>query len=211
MNAILFDLDNCLAPADELGQAFLLPVFQAIRQANHGTLSDETLEIASAECWFQPFDFVAQKYRFTEVMTKAGWNAYSALEVADPMVGYPDLPFLSNIDARRFLVTSGFRRLQQSKIEALGIGSLFEAVIIDAIDEPERSGKEKIFHDILVTYALDPECVFVVGDNPDSEIKAGKNLGLVTVQILRPNVVRGKNADHYISSLKEIPALMHSE
>ena len=34
-------------------------------------------------------------------------------------------------------IDSGFRRLQESKVKALGIEHLFTAIHIDAIDEPD--------------------------------------------------------------------------
>jgi putative hydrolase of the HAD superfamily len=50
-----------------------------------------------------------------------------------------------------------------------------------------------------------------VGDNPDSEIEAGNRLGIVTVQILRPEVPRGHNATHVIHGLAELKALIQRE
>lgn len=38
------------------------------------------------------------------------------LEVTTPMQGYGDLDVLKELPVQRFLVTSGFRRLQESKI-----------------------------------------------------------------------------------------------
>ncbi|WP_437785786.1 hypothetical protein [Sorangium sp. So ce1097] len=43
IKAILFDLDNCLSPADEPGRELLDPVFAAIRRENRGRLSEEAL------------------------------------------------------------------------------------------------------------------------------------------------------------------------
>src|SRR4051812_36804536 len=110
------------------------------------------------------------------------------------MHGYPDLHTLAELGAQLFLVTSGFRRLQDSKIRALGFERLFEAIYVDAIDESDRKGKAGIFKEILKTYHLSPEEVLIVGDNPDSEIEAGNRLGMRTVQILRAGVPRGSNA-----------------
>jgi FMN phosphatase YigB (HAD superfamily) len=41
IRAIIFDLDNCLSAADEPRKELLEPVFDAIRRANRGRLSDE--------------------------------------------------------------------------------------------------------------------------------------------------------------------------
>jgi len=108
------------------------------------------------------------------------------------------------LPATLFLVTSGFRRLQASKVRALGIAKFFKEVHIDAIDEPERLGKLGIFQRIKDQNNLDSSEVVVVGDNPESEIEAGHALGLHTVQILRPGVSRGTNADQFVHSLKEL-------
>jgi hypothetical protein len=40
------------------------------------------------------------------------------------------------------LVTSGFRRLQESKLKALEIGDLFAGIEIDAIDEADRKASK---------------------------------------------------------------------
>jgi HAD superfamily hydrolase (TIGR01549 family) len=109
-----------------------------------------------------------------------------------------------------FLVTSGFRGLQESKVGALQIASLFKRIEIDAIDEPDRKGKQRIFESILETYRLRPEEVIVVGDNPDSEIEAGNELGMKTVQILRPGVPRAHNATYYIQTFNELNALLEN-
>ena len=208
IRAIIFDLDNCLSAADEVGPELLEPTFAAIRQANNGTLSDVALEQAFADCWRHALDYVAARHSFSAEMLTAGWAVAACTEVKTPMYGYPDLGALVELPARLFLVTSGFRRLQDSKIRALGIGSLFEAIYVDAIDEANRKGKQGIFKEILGAYALEPAEVLVVGDNPASEIEAGNHLGMMTVQILRAGVPRGGNAKHHIHHLDELKVLV---
>jgi putative hydrolase of the HAD superfamily len=41
MRGIIFDMDNCLAAADEVGAQLFEPAFDAIRTANRGTLAPE--------------------------------------------------------------------------------------------------------------------------------------------------------------------------
>ena len=208
IKAIIFDLDNCLAASDEPGRDLLAPTFDAIRRANHGTLSDDTLERAFDECWGHSLDAVAKKYGFSDEMLAAGRAENERAEVKVPMHGYPDLDAIRALPAKLFLVTSGFRRLQESKVRALGVAPLFERVYIDAIDEPGRKGKEKIFAEILREYALEPPEALVVGDDPDSEIAAGNRLGIPTVQIQRPGIPRAPNALHHIRSLTELADIM---
>ena len=56
-----------------------------------------------------------------------------------------------------------------------------------------------------------PDQVLVVGDNPDSEIEAGNQLGIRTVQILRPGVTRSSKANCHIHGLEELGGLLESE
>ncbi|HEY2896082.1 MAG TPA: HAD-IA family hydrolase [Gemmatimonadaceae bacterium] len=208
IEAIIFDLDNCLAAADESGRHLLAPTFDAIRRANHGTLTNETLQRAFDACWGHSLDSVARKYGFSDEMLAAGWAENARAEVTVPMRGYPDLDAIRELPARLFLVTSGFRRLQESKVRALAVLSLFERVYIDAIDEPNRKGKVAIFAEILRANALEPDEVLVVGDDADSEIAAGNRLGIPTVQIQRAGIPHAANAIHHIGSLTELNGIV---
>lgn len=183
-------------------------MLEAIRGANHGTLSEEDLEAAFRDCWRHPLDWVAEQHGFSDEMREAGCKAGAQIEVTGAMRGYPDMQVLLELNARRFLVTSGFRRLQGSKVRALAFGDWFEAVYVDAIDEPGRIGKEGIFREILDHWHFSPKEVLVVGDNPNSEIAAGNRLGIPTVQTLRPGVPKGTNATYYVHGLEELQRLL---
>jgi putative hydrolase of the HAD superfamily len=184
------------------------PVFEAIRRENRGRLSDEELDRAFVDFWRIPLDVVAKDHGFSKEMLDAGWKAAVGLEVKLPMRGYSDVRVLKELPVLRFLVTSGFRRLQESKIDALGFRDLFTGAFVDAIDEPDRKGKHGLFAEIMKQHELKPDEVLVVGDNPDSEIAAGNKLGTPTVQILRPRVPRGRTATHYIEGLHELKRLI---
>jgi hypothetical protein len=71
VRAIFFDLDNCLAAADEVGEQLLEPVFGAVRAANDGKFSASELDDAFRDCWIHAFDFVAATHRFTPRMRAA--------------------------------------------------------------------------------------------------------------------------------------------
>jgi FMN phosphatase YigB (HAD superfamily) len=137
-------------------------------------------------------------------MRAVGGKLFSQIEVKGAMHGYADLAALLELPADLFLVTSGFRRLQTSKIKALGFEALFRAIYVDAIDEPDRQGKQRLFELISSTYRFDPADVLVVGDSLESEIEAGNRLGIRTVQILRAGVQRTGHATAHITSLAEL-------
>ena len=175
----VFDLDNCLMDARAVGP-FFEPAFEAVRQANQGALSPQALDQALQACWFTAFVLVAERHRFTPAMRAAGWQHFSQMEARAPLHGYADIGLLPRIPLRRYLVTSGFRRLQDSKIDALGIRPWFEEVLIDAIDAPPTGaghGKQALFEQILAREGCTPRQMLVVGDNPLSELAAGRALG----------------------------------
>lgn len=184
------------------------PAFEAIRQANRGHFSKAVLEEAFAEIWKHPLDRVAEKYGFSEEMLTAAWEVFTVMEVSRPMSGYGDLAVLGELPVLRFLVTSGFRRLQESKIAALGLNAIFNAVHIDALDEPGRLGKQGLFERIMRDSGLAASEVLVVGDSADSEIAAGNRLGIRTVQTLRPGVPPTGSASFHVQSLDGIRELL---
>jgi FMN phosphatase YigB (HAD superfamily) len=108
------------------------------------------------------------------------------------------LHLLEQVPGERFLVTSGFRRLQQSKIVALGIERHFSEILIDAIDAPARKRKRALFQQITASRHFSASDVLVAGDNPESQIAAGKSLGIRCVQTLRPGVLRSDLADFHV-------------
>jgi FMN phosphatase YigB (HAD superfamily) len=208
IRAVIFDLDNCLAAADEAGDVLFAPAFAAMRAANRGHLSDEALAAAFADTWRHALDFVARKHGFSDAVLDAGWRAFRTLEVTQPLRGYPDLREIEKLPLERFLVTTGFRRLQESKIAALGIRHLFAEIHVDAIDETPRSSKKDIFAGIASRHGWQPGEVLVVGDNADSEIAAGNALGMPTVQTLRPGVPSAAQARWRIESFAELSKLI---
>jgi len=204
IKALIFDLDSCLCAANEVGDHLFAAAFEAIRASNHGAVSEESLTAAFADCWRFPFDFVATHYGFSQAMRAAGFGEFCRIEVRQPMRGYGDLAVLSELPATLYLVTSGFRRLQESKVKALRIAELFTAIHIDAIDEPGPKGKDTAFEAILKAGGFAVDEVLVVGDNPDSEIAAGNRLRITTVQILRPGVPPSPAAKHHIQTLHDL-------
>jgi putative hydrolase of the HAD superfamily len=208
IRAVIFDLDNCLAAADEVGAALYQPAFDAIRTANRGHLPKDVLDQAVADVWRHPLDWVAERHGFSKEMRDAGWRAFVALEATQPMRGYGDLASIAELPGMRFLVTSGFRKLQESKIRLLKLAPLFTAIHIDAIDEPDRLGKQGLFEQIMRGHALRPAEVLIVGDSADSEIAVGNRLGIRTVQTLRPGVPRTEKAMFHVKSLTELRPLL---
>jgi putative hydrolase of the HAD superfamily len=156
------------------------------------------------------FTFVADAYHLP-ARVRAAWRAAcGAITLRGPLAPYPDVvPALRRLDVARYLLTTGYRRLQESKIDALGIRDLFDAIYIDALDAGPTAGKEPLLRAILDEHGLAPREVLVVGDNPESEIAAANRVGTVTAQIIRPGVSYAERAEHHLITLDELPDLVH--
>ncbi|MBI4133111.1 HAD hydrolase-like protein, partial [Candidatus Uhrbacteria bacterium] len=98
---------------------------------------------------------------------------------------YGDMHHVAALTQEKILVTAGDLELQQNKVARAGIALYFSEIRFDTIGD-----KETIFKDIIRARGLDPRRIMVIGDNPNAELGAGKRLGMVTVQTLRPTVVR---------------------
>lgn len=207
IRALICDLDNTLFPATAIPAEVLQPAVDALLAANAGedSVDPAHLQRALAECWRRSFDEVALEFALPERLCRVFAMASADLHVDVPLVPYPDITALSALHLRRFLVTTGYRRFQESKIEALGIRPLFDAVFIDALDEPTgRKGKSRIFQQILAENGLSPHEAVVIGDSPGSEIEEGNRLGIPTIQVLRRGVTRTDRAVLHIRSFAEL-------
>jgi putative hydrolase of the HAD superfamily len=71
--------------------------------------------------------------------------------------------------------------LQHSKIRALGVVGDFEEIHVVDPAGPGPGSKREVFADILRRHGWGPAQVLVVGDDPESELKAAHELGIETV------------------------------
>ena len=94
-----------------------------------------------------------------------------------PFEGYETL---LTIPCRRFLVTTGYTKMQHSKIQQLGIENDFEAIFVIDPDQSNLT-KRDLFEKILADFKFSVDDVLVVGDDLNSEILHAKALGIETV------------------------------
>ena len=95
--ALIFDLDSCLAAVDEGASSCSPRRLRPSAGDNDGSVPEEKLRAAFAECWRVAFDAVADKYGFTEEMRAAGWQVFRQTEVTGPIHGYGDLAVLNDL------------------------------------------------------------------------------------------------------------------
>jgi len=111
-----------------------------------------------------------------------------------------------------YLVTFGVPEAQARKVEVLGIGPFFEAVRIAPLtDGPDKT---RLLAEILRETGAPPGAVWVVGDRPPGEIRAGNRLGMQTIRVRRGEFERlepagpHEEADVTIRSVRELLSLL---
>jgi FMN phosphatase YigB (HAD superfamily) len=206
--AIIYDLDQTILPASALPEETFFPIYDAVRAANQGTVPEEELETALKKIRTQSVDLIEKEYHFSEEMVEAAKQAFLNNEYQFSLTPFDDYEVLKNIPGMRFLVTSGIPKLQQAKCDALSLEGDFTGIVVDDIYEENRPGKKKIFERIAQEHNLIPDMVWIVGDNPDSEITSGKELGMITVQIVRPGIEKSDKATYVVSSFYELKDLI---
>jgi putative hydrolase of the HAD superfamily len=209
LRAAVFDLDHTLFDPRTVSHALFNEVECYVRQVATGLLPEAVLDAAFADAWRLPFDRVVTLHQLPDVVTTAGRDAACSLEVTEPLTPFADVVGgLEQLSLRRFLLTTGFRRLQESKLRQLGLTSLFEAVFVDALDPPGPCGKRVLLERLLIERALSGSEVMVVGDRADDELSAGRALGMFAVQVLRPGVVPAPDIQWQIPDLAALPDLI---
>jgi len=203
---IIFDLDMCILDTHSLTGPFFDPVIRVLYQSR---LPDDRKKAIEAQLWTTSLDDTVAIYHVPPDIVQEMRAAYQFIEVPEGIYSYGDEACIRDLPVGKYLVTSGYRNFQETKIAKLGIADLFDGIIIDATDDPRaRKGKRQIFIDIMAQNGWGVGDVLVVGDNPKSELGIAKELGITTVQTLRPTVTKWDEADHHITSLSELKALL---
>ncbi|RYG18201.1 MAG: HAD family hydrolase [Chitinophagaceae bacterium] len=120
-------------------------------------------------------------------------------EVTSPLTPGEDYHFIKSLKGRKFIVTAGFYRKQTTKVKMLGIADDFEEVYIVDVTTSHQNKKDA-FETLIKKHNLNTDDILVIGDDAESEIKFGLELGLTTFLLdpenLHPNAestFRGKD------------------
>ena len=205
IKAIIYDLDNTIFPVPAIGDKLFGPVFDLIAGSGKHTESLDAIKYAIMRT---PFRLVAQRHGFSPELTQQGIDLQETLEYAEPIAWFEDYPETHSIPGQRFLVTTGFSKMQYSKIKQLGIEADFKEV---HVVNPTLTSKKEVFAGILERYGYRPDEVLVVGDDPESEIAAAKALGIPTVLYDKNNTFSADEADYKIDHFKDLKAIANNK
>ena len=172
--AIIFDLDNTLYSVDSIGEKLFSVLFKLFEE-------DDSLQIElkniKKDILQKPFQIVAAQYSFNKTLIEKCISHLKQLTYNGNLAAFNDYKHVKEIMADKFLVTTGFTKLQQSKIKSLGITNDFKEIHIVDITNYYTTKKE-VFADIILRHNYNVYEVLVIGDDVDSEIKAAQQLNI---------------------------------
>jgi putative hydrolase of the HAD superfamily len=175
--AIFFDLDNTIFPVPQIGHILFAPLFELIEQ--DGSHVHE-LDKIKHEVMRRPFQRVAKDHHFSEDLTNKSIELLKILAYNGTIEPYEDFKLIQRLPQDKFLVTTGFRKMQQSKVDRLGLANYFKEIhIIDPTTT--KQVKKDVFAEIQQRHGYAREELLIVGDDLHSEINAAQELGIDAV------------------------------
>lgn len=206
--AIILDLDDTIFQTKSMDKKIFEPFFNHFTANLKPNFNDQVIECIVSDLWHNTWHEVLHKYNIPETLLIDSIKVLESMELNLNISTYPDYTFIKHMQCPKFLVTTSLTTLQESKIKALKIENDFTKIIINDIFK-ELKTKQDIFKDLIHEFNLIPEKTYVIGDNADSEIRAGNALNMITIQILRENVIKGDNARYYIKSFNDLEAIIN--
>lgn len=198
--AIILDLDNTIYPVSSIGGKLFKHLFEAIIGSDEfeGTFYAVKLEIQRT-----PFQMVAKDFKFSANLLKQCMDIHRDLTYDEPMQAFDDYAEVQKLPQTKYLVTSGFTKLQNSKVNQLGILNDFKNIYIIDLQVSTITKKE-IFQEILAENNYSEKEVLIIGDDLNSEIKSGNELGIETVLYDRTSTVAKFENQKCISSFQQL-------
>lgn len=200
IKAIIFDLDNTIYPVPQIGTKLFAPLFELIEiEGDHS----RDLEKIKDEIMRTPFQKVAKDHHFSEDLTRKCIDILKELAYTGAIEPFADFEVVRSLPVDKFLVTTGFTKMQQSKVDKLELAKDFKEIhIIDPTTN--KKGKKDVFADIIQRYEYDKEDVIVVGDDVNSEIKAAHELGVEAVWYDKYNRYEAKEGVKKIADYRKL-------
>jgi len=173
--ALFFDLDDTIYSTESVVDDMYKELFDLLRPK----VGEEVLQGIRTDVLTMPFHVVADRYALDNGLKDEALRLALDMRYNGPMETFKDYALTLDIPAEKFLITAGYVKLQKSKIQQLGIEKDFKGIFIP---DPYKSDLTKldIFKMIMNKYEYSPSDILVIGDNPESEILAGMDLGIDT-------------------------------
>ena len=198
--AIIFDLDNTIYSVRSIGNEIFAPLFEILFKdgANAGNA-----ERIKEEIMRTPFQKVASEFQFSEEMTQQCLDLLKNSRYSGAIKPFEDYQIARSLPIEKFLVTTGFLNLQDSKIDGMNIRADFKEIdIVDPMTSTRT--KKDVFANILKNHQYNNTDLLVVGDDMHSEIKAAQELGIDVVLYDKFNIYQGQTSVPKISNFQQL-------
>lgn len=179
--ALILDLDNTIYPVSSISENLFADLFAKLDQ-HAGSINAgdaDKINKIKDEMTRRPFQHIAEEFNLHGEVRNKMEDQLRNMTYDLPMRPFDDYHYISNIQLDKFLVTTGYSKLQWSKIRMLGIEDDFKYIHIVDPDVSQQTKKD-VFELIMQTHSYTPEDLLVIGDDPESEIKAAKALSIDT-------------------------------
>jgi putative hydrolase of the HAD superfamily len=199
--ALILDLDNTLFSTPSIGDKLFADLYYLLEINNNEFEGD--LEDIKNDINRKPYTVVAKQYNMSQLLYNESLQLLANLTYNEPIEPFLDYNEVNKIAFDKFLVTSGFPKLQNSKVRQLGIENDFKEIyIVDTV--MTNNTKKKVFEGILHDFNYDVSEVLVIGDDPESEILAAQELGIDAIVYDKLNTYKNYLATPKISDFSQL-------
>jgi putative hydrolase of the HAD superfamily len=203
--AIIFDLDNTIYPVHSIADKAFTSLYQLIMEYKEQAGQIDKIK---ADIMRRPFHLTAKDFHFSEELISRGTALLNELEYKGKIEPFEDYAFARNLPLDKFLVTTGFLKLQQSKVTGMKIDGDFKEIhIVDSTTSART--KKDVFADIIERFGYSISEVLVIGDDLHSEIKAAQDLGIDVVLYDKLNLYNEITSVKRIDDFKDLSKIIN--
>ena len=219
IQAVAFDMDDTLYP--EI--SFVFSGYRAVSDAietDHGTpIYEELVQLFQSGQRGDLFTPVLRRHLkgVEEAYVKRLVKVYREHE--PHISAFPEArKALEDLNSRYRigLISDGHLGVQQRKLEALGMGHLFEVVVLsDQWGRAYWKPHQRPYEVCAQRLGVDPTSMVYVGDNPAKDFITARKLGMLAIRVRRDNtlhkamtVAPEQDADHIVSNLSDVVRLL---
>lgn len=179
--ALILDLDNTIYPVNSISENLFAGLFAILDQHKEIINAGEAGKVDKIkdEMTRRPFQYIVDEFSLNEEVSDKMTDILRNMAYSQPMAPFDDYQHVRAIPLDKFLVTTGYPKLQWSKVRMLGIEADFKHIHIVDPDVSQQTKKD-VFAEIMQVHNYAPGDLLIIGDDPESEIKAAKTLGIDT-------------------------------
>ncbi|MBN6888757.1 HAD family hydrolase [Cytobacillus horneckiae] len=217
IKAVIFDLDGTLLNRDESVKMFIQNQFDRLdKLVNHIPKEKYVRRFIELDnrgyVWKDKvYQQLVNEFEITDITWEELLQDYLS-QFKKNCISFPNLnSMLEELRTNNLvlgLITNGKGQFQMDNIKAMGIEKFFEIILVsewEGIKKPDP----QIFKRALDQLNVSPnECIFV-GDHPDNDVKAARNVGMKGIW-KRDFQSNNVEADFIVDDLGELPLIIEN-